>query len=175
MPRLRVPVNQLHRLCNTALLYFVNNQESLSKIDFEQQWGKPSAQQFAKDKYSKGRSFEEMYPPPDSNVNKRKADNECDKIEPYLIELYKRNIVIDEKDVIEFCCSTTDQSSNHLWYLARKVRFSASSNVHSIKIQSSKSTEDLIKDMLEPKTLNTVSMRYGTRHEGTARKEYEIT
>ncbi|KAL7299046.1 hypothetical protein TKK_0008139 [Trichogramma kaykai] len=103
------------------------------------------------------------------------TDNECDKIEPYLIELYKSNIVIDEKDVIELCCSTTDQSSNHLWYLDRKVRLSASSNVHSIKTQSSKSTEDLIKDMLEPKTLNTVSMRYGTRREGTLRKENEIT
>ena len=52
-----------------ALIYYVNYQESLSKTDFEQQWGKPTAKQFAKEKYSKGRSFEKMYPPLPSKKN----------------------------------------------------------------------------------------------------------
>lgn len=31
----------------------MNNQESLSKTDFEQQWEKPSVRQLAREKYSK--------------------------------------------------------------------------------------------------------------------------
>lgn len=46
-----------------ALIYFINNYESLSKTNFEQQWGKPTPKQFAKEKYSKGSNFYEMFPP----------------------------------------------------------------------------------------------------------------
>lgn len=43
-----------------ALIYYVNHEESLSKTDKEQEWGKPSAKQLAKEKYSKGKFFFEM-------------------------------------------------------------------------------------------------------------------
>lgn len=43
-----------------ALIYFINNEESLSKTDTEQQWGKPSLRQLISDKYSKGKFFYEM-------------------------------------------------------------------------------------------------------------------
>lgn len=45
-----------------ALIYFINNEESVSKTSHEQQWGKPSARQFAKQKYSKGEYFKNMMP-----------------------------------------------------------------------------------------------------------------
>ncbi|KAK0169314.1 hypothetical protein PV328_012214, partial [Microctonus aethiopoides] len=45
-----------------ALIYFINNEESVSKTSHEQVWGKPSARQFAKNKYAKGKHFEEMFP-----------------------------------------------------------------------------------------------------------------
>ena len=52
-----------------ALIYYVDNYESLSKTNFEQQWGKPTPKQFVKEKYSKGANFAEMYPPtPDLQV-----------------------------------------------------------------------------------------------------------
>ncbi|XP_063624767.1 uncharacterized protein LOC134796509 [Cydia splendana] len=46
-----------------ALIYYINHEESFSKTSEEQQWGRPSARQFAKEKYSKGKYFDEMYPP----------------------------------------------------------------------------------------------------------------
>ncbi|KAK0075297.1 hypothetical protein PV325_007106, partial [Microctonus aethiopoides] len=43
-----------------ALIYLINHEESLSKTDKEQNWGKPSVKQLAKEKYSKGKFFFEM-------------------------------------------------------------------------------------------------------------------
>ena len=60
-----------------ALIYFVNNEESLSKTDEEQKWGSPTAQQFAKKKYSKGKYFCEMFPPKEELLN----------VEPYGVDL----------------------------------------------------------------------------------------
>ncbi|KAK0157013.1 hypothetical protein PV328_012010, partial [Microctonus aethiopoides] len=45
-----------------ALIYYVNYVESLSKTSIEQLWGRPSARQMAKEKYSKGRNFCKMFP-----------------------------------------------------------------------------------------------------------------
>lgn len=45
-----------------ALIFFINNEASASKTSYEQQWGKPSARQFAKKKYSKGEYFKNMVP-----------------------------------------------------------------------------------------------------------------
>ncbi|OXU16251.1 hypothetical protein TSAR_010168 [Trichomalopsis sarcophagae] len=47
----------------SALIYYVNNTDSLSKTDCEQQWGKPTTRQLVQEKYSKGRYFWEMFPP----------------------------------------------------------------------------------------------------------------
>lgn len=45
-----------------ALIHYINHEEDMSKTCYEQKWGKPSARQFAKEKYSKGRYFNEMFP-----------------------------------------------------------------------------------------------------------------
>ncbi|XP_046411101.1 uncharacterized protein LOC124175166 [Neodiprion fabricii] len=43
-----------------ALIYYINHEESFSKTSKEQQWGRPSARQFAKEKYFKRKYFKEM-------------------------------------------------------------------------------------------------------------------
>ena len=47
----------------TYPIYYINNEESLSKTDVKQQWGKPTTHQLAQEKYSKGKYFYEMFRP----------------------------------------------------------------------------------------------------------------
>ncbi|XP_050509191.1 uncharacterized protein LOC126886347 [Diabrotica virgifera virgifera] len=64
-----------------ALIYFVNHEESLTKTDHEQQWGKPSISQISKEKYSKGKFFYEMR----MNAKKPKSiSKSCDDIDTIL-------------------------------------------------------------------------------------------
>lgn len=46
-----------------ALIAFINTEESLSKTNNEQTWGRPSMREYGKDKYSKGKYMIEMRPP----------------------------------------------------------------------------------------------------------------
>jgi len=46
-----------------AVIYYVNHEDSFTKTDFEQTWGKLTARQFAQEKYSKGKYFYELFPP----------------------------------------------------------------------------------------------------------------
>lgn len=50
-----------------ALIHYINHEESLSKTDYEQQWGKPSERQLVQEKYSKGKYFWQMFPPKKSS------------------------------------------------------------------------------------------------------------
>ncbi|OXU17286.1 hypothetical protein TSAR_003091 [Trichomalopsis sarcophagae] len=59
-----------------ALIYYVNHEESLSKTDYEQQWGKPSQRQLLQQKYCKGKYFSEMFPP-----KKNSTVIQCNKVE----------------------------------------------------------------------------------------------
>ena len=45
-----------------GLIYYVNHEESLTKTNLEQQWGKPTLRQLCQEKYSKGKNFHEMFP-----------------------------------------------------------------------------------------------------------------
>lgn len=45
-----------------AVIYFINEFESLSKTNFEQQWGRPSTHRMKKEKYAKGAYFHELFP-----------------------------------------------------------------------------------------------------------------
>lgn len=44
-----------------ALVHYVNHEENWSKTDQDQQWGKPIARRFSKDKYSESKYFCEMF------------------------------------------------------------------------------------------------------------------
>lgn len=59
-----------------ALIYYVNHEESLSKTDYEQQWGKPSQRQLVQQKYCKGKYFSEMFPP-----KKNSTVIQCNKVD----------------------------------------------------------------------------------------------
>ncbi|KAK0071335.1 hypothetical protein PV325_007624 [Microctonus aethiopoides] len=45
-----------------ALIFFINNERSITKTSEEQQWDKPSAKKLAQTKYCKGKYFYEMFP-----------------------------------------------------------------------------------------------------------------
>jgi len=44
-----------------ALIHYINNEDSFSKTDFPQVWGKPS--KVGEEKYKKGRTIEQLFPP----------------------------------------------------------------------------------------------------------------
>lgn len=211
----------------------------MTKTSQEQQWGKPSARQFAKNKYSKGRNFEQMYPPKKLVQMQENlptpidieelgesalkavlvADKECDdfytiknllsslvgavdlnfkqqecieclknflifneefevygkdyQIEDYLKEFYHKKIMISEEAILELCSLTVNQSECQEWYEARRLRLSASSNIHSIKIRTRKTVEKLVYDILYPAIVNNDNTNYGLSHEDKAKEKYE--
>lgn len=50
----------------TALIHYINNEDSFSKTDFLQIWGKPS--KVGKEKYKKGKTIKQLFP----QIKKRK-------------------------------------------------------------------------------------------------------
>lgn len=44
-----------------ALIWYINNERSLTKTDHEQQWGAPSKKESSKEKYAKGKTFKAMF------------------------------------------------------------------------------------------------------------------
>lgn len=107
-----------------ALIYFTNNEESRSKTDEEQQWGKPSLRQLIKEKYSKSRFFYEMrkkekplYNPTEdreynrilklkklSSVKLMCAEMNKDKDEKLIQELLSNMVrTVDENEKLEDC------------------------------------------------------------------------
>ncbi|KAJ8730850.1 hypothetical protein PYW08_002263 [Mythimna loreyi] len=220
-----------------ALIHFINHEESLSKTCHEQQWGKPSARQFAKQKYSKGRYFDEMFPTKQKisyepmtidlsdlaehsalrsvmeassqtedtfiikdvveTIIKHTESNlvreDCEasvisflifkdefevyqaeyKLEEQLQQFYEKNIQINEETLINVCCKTIEQSKCEDWYANRHLRISASTNVHHIKVQKTKTTESLVSSFLHPRKIECEATKYGLRNEQHALHEYE--
>ncbi|XP_074101313.1 uncharacterized protein LOC141528918 [Cotesia typhae] len=220
-----------------ALIYFINNEESASKTSHEQQWGKPSARQFTKNKYSKGEYFKNMIPhkytqlhePQKVSITELKADSPLKLImqaqlkennkhtvrnvmnsllaqvelnlekeecavcienllifqEEYFIykseydmdskirEFYLKNVQLSEQEIINLSYQTVKQSSSNNWFKARRLRISASSNVHNIKVLSRKPVETLVSDMLNPSKIDNASTRYGLKMETHAKDKYQ--
>lgn len=167
-------------------------------LNNEQQWGKPSARQFAKEKYSKGRYFDEMFPTKqkttyepmpidlsdlveDSALRSLMEASQTEdtfiikdivemlikhtesnlvredcvacinrfliskdefevyqaeyKLEEQLQQFYEENIQINDENLINVCCKTIQQWKSEDWYAARRLRISASTNVHNMKVQ----------------------------------------
>lgn len=67
-----------------ALITFVNTEESVSKTNNEQSWGKPSVREFGKNKYSKGKYFDEMRPP--KKKVKTYEPIACDLLDPSILK-----------------------------------------------------------------------------------------
>lgn len=87
---------------------------------------------------------------------------------------YMDTVVKNEEEIILLCCETLSQSKCNLWYEVRKLRLSASKNVHSIKSRVKESEESLIHEILYPTRVDTASVKYGIDNEEKTIKLYEI-
>lgn len=88
-------------------------------------------------------------------------------------EFYQKNVEFSEQDIVNMSCETVKQSSSNNWFKARRLRISASSNVHNIKVLSRKPVEALVSDMLNPTKIDCASTRYGLKMEIKAKDKYE--
>lgn len=220
-----------------ALIHYINNEQSLTKTDHEQEWGKPTTRQLAKIKYSKGKYFDEMFTRRtvrdatptivlNSELNEPSAlrsvllqamkpesegtirhlmdsmltevdiilkKEECEMCVDILFilqknqvtytsypvllkeidEFYKKFIVKSRKEIIQLCCDTLEQSNCQSWFEARKLRISASINVHCIKRRVKKPVESIVAEMLYPKDVKTAATRYGRDNESLAAEKYQ--
>ena len=60
------------------MIYYINNEEGLTKTNKEQQWEKPTVRQLTKEKYSKGRYFFQMFSPQEKKFSKDSKTYEID-------------------------------------------------------------------------------------------------
>ncbi|KAG5863478.1 hypothetical protein JTB14_001541 [Gonioctena quinquepunctata] len=78
---------------------------------------------------------------------------------------YDNNIVVSDYDIIKICCDTIKQSACPDWYAIRRPRISVSTNVHRIKSRETKSIENLLSRILNPRNVDCEASRYGLSHE----------
>lgn len=91
----------------------------------------------------------------------------------HLYDFYLNNIVITAEKILDICIQTIDQSKCREWYSARRLRLSASSNIHQIKIRRKKTIEILVGELINPKTVGCAATRYGLSQEELAKNFYE--
>ncbi|KAK0074417.1 hypothetical protein PV325_008385, partial [Microctonus aethiopoides] len=186
-----------------ALIFFVNNEKSIIKTSEEQQWDKPSAKKLAQTKYCNGKYFYEMFPdtapsqpftpfPPQLHELTRPSHLQQvlyvkaqDRVEfaikslmsSLLDEIEKQELKEKNNLNIEACLEQfiifSSQSEDPQWFEVRRLRISASTNVHSIKTREKKTIESLIADFLSPKKFNNGATKYGKKNESIARSLYE--
>lgn len=95
------------------------------------------------------------------------------KLEKELQDFYNKKIRMNNDDICKLCCETIDQSQCSQWFEARRLRLSASSNIHNIKIRTRKTIDKLVNDILYPANVDSESTNYGLSEEDAARKKYE--
>lgn len=83
------------------------------------------------------------------------------------------NVQLSEEDIVNWSCETVKQSSSNNWFKARRLRISASSNVHNIKVLCRKPVQALVLDMLNPIKIDCSSTRYGLKMEAHAKEKYQ--
>ncbi|KAK0071486.1 hypothetical protein PV326_001181, partial [Microctonus aethiopoides] len=112
-----------------AVIYYINNDQSLSKTNFEQQWGAPSVTQVAKEMYCNGQYVFQMYPPiKKPNIQPIKTTiYELQEPSPYrtmLLEAAKENNYYSPKAKIEdydVYCSGSSVGSNCEEYYEKNI------------------------------------------------------
>ena len=95
------------------------------------------------------------------------------KLEKEFQDFYNKKIRMNNDDICKLCCETIDQSQCSQWFEARRLRLSASSNIHNIKIRTRKTIDKLVNDILYPANVDSESTNYGLSEEDAARKKYE--
>jgi len=66
-----------------ALIHYINNEDSFSKTDFPQVWGKPST--VGEEKYKKGKKIEQLFPPIKKQKNEILSISHYDLVNTYNI------------------------------------------------------------------------------------------
>lgn len=82
-----------------------------------------------------------------------------------LQEFYNHNVVKNNSQSVTLCCETIKQALCKKWFAVRRLYFTASKDIHDIKVRRTKTIESLIEDKLQPKNLNTESTKYGINNE----------
>lgn len=93
-------------------------------------------------------------------------------IEEKFLEFYFEKILLNSDQICNLASETVKQSECDKWHEARKLRITASKNVHSIKSRRNKSIKSLVEEIIEPKKVNVESTRYGIASESRARQKY---
>ena len=75
------------------------------------------------------------------------------ELDENIINFYRKSIQLSEEDITALACKTLAQSLCNDWFKARRLKISASTNVHSIKTLTRKSFDSLVSDILYPKKL----------------------
>ncbi|KAL4111922.1 hypothetical protein QTP88_015789 [Uroleucon formosanum] len=169
-----------------ATIYYINNEEGLSKTTFEQEWGKPCKS--GEIKYRKGKTIGNLF------KNKRKFINDVDtNAVSHDILVNKYNILslpcilskmieeeqrFNEFELMELFNKTKDQSENSLWHEVRNYRISASVKAHKIKTCKNLSVDyqnNLARSLLNEKVLGCqgkINVAYGKKYEEEAVESY---
>lgn len=86
---------------------------------------------------------------------------------------FNNNIKKSEEEIIQLCSETIQQSFCKKWFTERRLRFSASSNIHNINVRNRKPIDKLVKELLNPSKVSTEATRYGIKNESKARELYK--
>ena len=79
---------------------------------------------------------------------------------PHLQNFFDKNVKKSFEEIVQLCCETVQQSMCKKWFIERKLRFTASSNVHDIYVRKTKTVDKLVKDILNPSNANTQATKY---------------
>ncbi|XP_043274335.1 uncharacterized protein [Venturia canescens] len=87
---------------------------------------------------------------------------------------YEKYIQLSQQEIIELCIRTVDQSNCFDWFMARKLRITASSKAHAIKTRTKRNLVKMIEAFLNVvHTKSYAAMQYGQKMEKIAREHYE--
>lgn len=95
-------------------------------------------------------------------------------VDAKLTNFYEQHVILTAAQIVELCMRTFDQSSCREWFDARKLRISASSKAHSIKVRRKKDISALLERFLgTSQSAPSKAQEYGTTKEKFAVAEYE--
>lgn len=88
-------------------------------------------------------------------------------------EFYNQRVCLSQKQIIQLARDTIQQSKCRDWFANRRLRLSASSNIHKIKSRTRKSIESLVQEILFPSKADVEATSYGIENEPKAKTLYE--
>lgn len=176
-----------------ALIWFINNEESLSNTNNEKEVAKPGAQQFLNKKDLKARYLQGTKKKCCEEVELKLEQEDCTeylnnfsmlreefkvyhndyKLGSHLKEFYDKTIVMTDDDIVRISCETIEQSKCPKWFAIRRLRISASTNVHNIITRTRKTVESLVSSILHRRKFSCAAVTYGLNNELCAIQEYE--